>query len=63
MGARTCKQLGDNLGALDVTRSDEHRARLEQASLIELGVPHDFLRRPMTVQAITDGAPLPARTW
>ncbi len=48
IGARTLKQLEDNLGALDVQLSDDQRARLDQASKIELGFPHDFLQRPLT---------------
>ncbi|WP_438022927.1 aldo/keto reductase [Sorangium sp. So ce233] len=48
MGARTLKQLEDNLGALDVRLTDDQRARLDQASAVELGFPHDFLARPMT---------------
>jgi len=30
---------------------------------IELGFPHEFLRRPMTMQSLTGGGALPARTW
>ncbi|XXY52112.1 aldo/keto reductase [Sorangium sp. So ce269] len=48
MGARTLKQLEDNLGALDVRLTEGQRARLDQASAVELGFPHDFLARPMT---------------
>jgi aryl-alcohol dehydrogenase-like predicted oxidoreductase len=48
MGARTLKQLEDNLGALDVTLTADQRARLEEASDIELGFPHEFLARPLT---------------
>ncbi|WP_437500068.1 aldo/keto reductase [Sorangium sp. So ce1099] len=48
MGARTLKQLEDNLGALDVRLTDSQRARLDQASAVELGFPHDFLARPLT---------------
>ena len=63
LGARTLKQLEDNLGALDVALSDEQRARIESVSAIELGFPHDLLRRPMIVQSVTGGLPNPARTW
>ncbi|HKE16962.1 MAG TPA: aldo/keto reductase, partial [Kofleriaceae bacterium] len=48
LGARTLAQLEDNMGALDVRLSDEQRARLDQASRIELGFPHDFLALPLT---------------
>jgi hypothetical protein len=63
LGARTLKQLEDNLGALKVSLSDEDRERLEVVSAIELGFPHDLLRRPMTVHALTGGGILPQRTW
>lgn len=43
IGARTPEQLDDNLGALDVDLSDAHVARLDEASAIELGFPHDLL--------------------
>jgi aryl-alcohol dehydrogenase-like predicted oxidoreductase len=48
IGARTLKQLEDNLGALDVRLTDAQRARLERASAVELGFPHDFMARPLT---------------
>lgn len=63
LGARTLKQFEDNLGALTVSLSDEDRERLEQASAIEFGFLHDFLRRPMIIQALTSGSALPEPTW
>ncbi|WP_253958269.1 aldo/keto reductase [Rhizobium sp. WYJ-E13] len=48
MGVKTMAQLEDNLGALDVVLSDEHRARLAEASAIVLGFPDDFLAIPLT---------------
>jgi aryl-alcohol dehydrogenase-like predicted oxidoreductase len=48
IGARTPAQLEDNLGALEVELPEEQRTRLEEASAIELGFPHDFAARPMT---------------
>jgi len=42
VGARTVDQLRENLGALEVTLGEEHLARLDQASAIEMGFPHDF---------------------
>ena len=48
LGARTIAQLEDNLGALDVTLSEDQRTRLEAASAIVLGFPHDMLSRPLT---------------
>jgi len=43
VGARTAAQLGDNLGCLSLELSAEQLARLDGASRIELGFPHDFL--------------------
>ncbi|WP_437285004.1 aldo/keto reductase [Sorangium sp. So ce406] len=61
MGARTLGQLEDNLGALDVRLTDGQRARLEQASAVELGFPHDFLARPMTRGVMFGDVKLAAR--
>jgi aryl-alcohol dehydrogenase-like predicted oxidoreductase len=51
VGARTAKQLSDSLGALEVSLSHEQLSRLNGASAIELGFPHDFLavgaRKPL----------------
>ncbi|MBL0177291.1 MAG: aldo/keto reductase [Ignavibacteria bacterium] len=46
IGARTPAQLADNLGCLDVMLGDEQLRRLDEASAIELGFPHDFLNSP-----------------
>jgi aryl-alcohol dehydrogenase-like predicted oxidoreductase len=43
LGARTLRQLEDNIGALGVTLGETHLTRLDAASRIELGFPHDFL--------------------
>jgi aryl-alcohol dehydrogenase-like predicted oxidoreductase len=43
LGTRTALQLQDNLGALDVTFSDDQVARLDAISRIDLGFPHEFL--------------------
>ncbi|MBP2682501.1 MAG: putative oxidoreductase, aryl-alcohol dehydrogenase like protein, partial [Deltaproteobacteria bacterium] len=43
LGAKTVAQLQDNLGSLDITLGPEHLARLDEASKIDLGFPHDFL--------------------
>jgi aryl-alcohol dehydrogenase-like predicted oxidoreductase len=42
-GARKMSQLQDILGSLDFTLSADHTKRLNDASAIELGFPHDFL--------------------
>ncbi|WP_258349380.1 aldo/keto reductase [Saccharopolyspora gregorii] len=43
IGARTTAQLVDNLGALDVELTETQLSRLDAASAIELGLPHDML--------------------
>jgi aryl-alcohol dehydrogenase-like predicted oxidoreductase len=43
LGARTLQQLEDNLSSLDAHLTPEHSAKLDAASKIELGFPHDFL--------------------
>jgi len=43
VGARKVEQLVDSLGASEVRLSPEQLARLDEASRIELGFPHDFL--------------------
>jgi aryl-alcohol dehydrogenase-like predicted oxidoreductase len=55
LGARTVEQLDDNLGALDFCLSAAQLARLEDASAIELGYPHDFLARPHTWAVMLGG--------
>ncbi|AJT69994.1 hypothetical protein T261_8401 [Streptomyces lydicus] len=45
VGARTSAQLEDNLGALDIAFDAAHLARLNEASAIGLGFPHEFLAR------------------
>ncbi|MCB1683660.1 MAG: aldo/keto reductase [Pseudomonadales bacterium] len=44
VGARTRAQLTENLGALDVHLSASQRERLNTASAISVGFPHDMLR-------------------
>lgn len=61
VGARTVAQLEDNLAALDVSFTEEQRARLDRASAIEPGFPHDFLERPLVRQVMTGGAAIAAR--
>lgn len=55
VGARTLAQLEDNLGALEVKLDDGQLARLQAASAIDLGFPHDFLARPMTKAIVSGG--------
>jgi aryl-alcohol dehydrogenase-like predicted oxidoreductase len=62
IGARTLAQLEDNVGALGVDIPEEHRARLEEASAVELGFPHDFLARPLTRNNMSGGVKIAARS-
>ncbi|MFF1699860.1 aldo/keto reductase [Streptomyces sp. NPDC058257] len=55
IGARTPAQLEDNLGALEVDFTAAQLARLDEASTIGLGFPHDMLARD-TIRALTRGA-------
>jgi len=43
VGARYARQLEDTLGCLEFELPAEHVARLDEASAIDLGFPHDFL--------------------
>ncbi|WP_413803959.1 aldo/keto reductase [Streptomyces iranensis] len=43
IGARTITQLEDNLGALEVDFTASQLARLDEASAIGLGIPHNLL--------------------
>ncbi len=54
VGARTQTQLLDTMGCLEFSLSAEDMLVLNEASAIELGFPHDFLKQP-TVQAILYG--------
>ena len=61
LGVRTLAQLESNLGALDVTLEAPQLSRLEDASRIELGFPHDFLTSGFIRQALTGGASIAVR--
>jgi aryl-alcohol dehydrogenase-like predicted oxidoreductase len=55
LGARTAAQIRENLGCLDVSLSEEIARRLESASGIKLGYPHDFLASGMVRQHLFGG--------
>jgi aryl-alcohol dehydrogenase-like predicted oxidoreductase len=55
VGARTLRQFEDNIGALDVVLGADHLARLDAASPIDLGFPHDFLRLDFIRGGLTGG--------
>jgi aryl-alcohol dehydrogenase-like predicted oxidoreductase len=54
VGARRLEQFRDNLACLDVRLDDTQVARLDAASRVELGFPHDFYARDM-VNALVYG--------
>ena len=56
LGARTTKQLDDNLGSLDFELDPEHTARLDEVSQIELGFPHDMITHPRIRHMLHGGA-------
>lgn len=55
VGARTAAQLENNLAALELCLEADQIDRLNAASQIELGFPHDMLRRPMADQLLFPG--------
>jgi aryl-alcohol dehydrogenase-like predicted oxidoreductase len=52
LGVRTLAQLEDNLGAFGVELDDAAWRRLDEVSRVDLGFPHEFLRRPMPRKVI-----------
>jgi aryl-alcohol dehydrogenase-like predicted oxidoreductase len=55
MGARKVEQLKENLSCLSFELSEQQMHRLNEASKIELGYPHDFLATGMVRQHIYGG--------
>jgi hypothetical protein len=51
---RTPAQLKDNLDSVEFSLERPHMKRLDEASHIELGFPHDFFTSE-TVRGFTDG--------
>jgi len=47
LGARTLAQMQENLGGVSLQLSADQVARLEEASAVSLGFPHDLLRSEM----------------
>ncbi|MGJ7526035.1 aldo/keto reductase [Variovorax sp. GB1P17] len=61
IGVRTLAQLEENLGALQVELSDEHIARLDQASRPAPIFPGSFAARPVVENLIFGGATVERR--
>ncbi len=57
LGPRTRAQLDDNLAALSVTLSDGQVRRLDEASAVPLGFPHELLANDRNVKRIAGGKP------
>ena len=55
IGSRKASQIKDNLGCLEVTLTPAQHERLDEASKIELGFPHDFLHGPLARSFVTAG--------
>lgn len=61
IGARTLEQAEDNLGALAIALTDDHLARLNEASAPAPTFPERFLARPMVQQLMYGGAQIRRR--
>jgi aryl-alcohol dehydrogenase-like predicted oxidoreductase len=57
IGPRTPAQLADNLAAADLVLTAEQIARLDEASAVPLGFPHDMLASPATRARLAGGQP------
>jgi aryl-alcohol dehydrogenase-like predicted oxidoreductase len=55
LGARTLAQLEDNLGALALTLSADEMRRLDEASAVPPGFPHEMLASDATHARVTGG--------
>jgi aryl-alcohol dehydrogenase-like predicted oxidoreductase len=55
VGARRLAQFRDNLAGLDLTLGGDQVGRLDAASRVELGFPHDFYQRDMVKGLIYGG--------
>lgn len=57
LGPRTADQLRDNLAAADFELAPEHAARLDAASAVPLGFPHELLAEDAQRQRLGGGVP------
>lgn len=57
VGARTRAQLDENLASLELHLDESTLQRLDAATKVELGFPHDFLRSEMMRKFLTGGDP------
>jgi len=61
VGARTRAQLDENLASLNVTLESAQRARLDDATQIDAGFPHQFLASEMLKKFLAGGDPAQLR--
>lgn len=61
IGARTAKQLEDNLGSLKVQLSDEHMNQLDEISGFDQGYPYSFLEGPRVREFMDGGVEIEKR--
>ncbi|WP_293985010.1 aldo/keto reductase [Sphingobium sp.] len=61
VGARTMRQYEDNVAALGVSLDGTQLERLNAASAISLGFPHDFLATPFIRHGLTGGTTIHPR--
>ncbi|BCH62467.1 aldo/keto reductase (plasmid) [Agrobacterium vitis] len=61
IGARSLAQLEANLAALDLQLSADDLSELDNASMINLGFPHDYLRRTAVNRNIYGGVSIETR--
>ena len=57
LGPRTTEQLTENLGALNVTLSARQIARLDEASAVPPGFPHEMLAQDAQRTRLAGGMP------
>jgi aryl-alcohol dehydrogenase-like predicted oxidoreductase len=57
IGARTRAQLDENLASLNVTLEPAQRVRLDEATQIDAGFPHQFLASEMMRKFLSGGDP------
>lgn len=55
VGATKASQIKDNLGCVEFELTKEHLERLDEVSQIELGFPHEFLKKPNIREIIYGG--------
>ncbi|MEO0340810.1 MAG: aldo/keto reductase, partial [Bacteroidota bacterium] len=55
IGARKIHQLEDNIASLDLAIPEEQMNKLDEASKVDLGFPHDFVMRPGAQKMIYGG--------